>query len=344
MGTLLRDDFAGSGPWSASLWPFEQHQSATVQLTRSQQGGYGVVTNRSVDYGYGRFYFGVPARADVGLRVKGRFDATGDDAVVRFFVRGVRAGRDNLDYTYPQTGYIVSLFRASRTVEVRKIVNGIVTPLRDFTIATAVGTSEWFLSVEAQGTTLRAKVWLSGQSEPDWQSSVTDDSIASGEVGFGTGYNANQVTRFDYFAADDLNRALVLTSTIGLSGSVRKRLVRTFASTMRTSGTVLRGRTVRVALASAIGLSGTVRRSFVRVFVSSMTPRGALRRGASKRFSGSMVPRAQLRFGMQKLFTRTMTMSGQVSTRFFGRIFGRAGSVRVVAVKAADAVVRIMKG
>jgi len=343
MPTIARDDFSGSGTWDSNLWPFVEYQDVDNTGGRpvtSRSGGIGRVTGAPKNYGYGRYYFdGTPLR-NYGFHVKGRFgNGNSDDENIRFFIRGSRAGRNNLDWTWPATGFVVSIFRESSTITFEQLLNSnIVQSYTRSYVGKEPGTAWWNLRVEVEDGIFRAKFWFDGTTEPSaWnRQAIVPSTFPAGEAGFGTGYQANQITDFDFFITYNFVNELTFAGSIRPAGTLRRGFAKKLAGSITAAGTFAKSRTVFRTFTGSIAAAGKVSHSFLRQFTGSIRPTGQLRRsGFTKALSGSITPSAKLRFGVFLDLRGSIRPEGNVVVKFIGRIVGRPGFIYSTIQRAA---------
>lgn len=105
----------------------------------------------------------------------------------------------------PKNGLGVELAANTRTVNVRKVVNGAVTTLGGVSSAQVLGTGPQQLRLQVQGSTVRFKIWPAAQSEPAaWSGSFADSSVTGTGTLFLSQVNGGTVTGTRSVRIDDL--------------------------------------------------------------------------------------------------------------------------------------------
>jgi len=112
---------------------------------------------------------------------------------------------------------------------VGKCVSGSFTDLQFFSFTPSAST-KYTMILQAKGTTISAAIWVAGGSQPAFQISLTDTSIASGNAGcyfFGGGVSAGT---FDNFVMTDTASATTNTRTVPASASILATKARTITA------------------------------------------------------------------------------------------------------------------
>jgi len=137
---------------------------------------------------------------------------------------GVRGAASDSNGNYQFRGYYARLIWGSTSFTLRKVstIGGASTQIgTTFTLAAAPAANErWFVKIRADGTTISAKAWKDGTTEPDWQITVTDADLSSGRafirlIGASTATHTFRVYSFQHNAVTTANA--LTTGTLSFS-------------------------------------------------------------------------------------------------------------------------------
>jgi hypothetical protein len=203
---LAQDTWTGS---TGAAWAGQWTTMAGTQTIQANAGRVTAATSNAFDKG----------RADLtGMTGSGTFDlsftllSTAGSQVNQFAAVSIASsndivGGDASNGWYPHTGYAVELqystTAAASTLGMYSLDAGPQTLLGTAVTVTATFSTRYSLRVQKLGTTLRAKLWTSGATEPDtWTNTQTVTNTYSGIVGLTVGNGA--VTAARSFDFDDL--------------------------------------------------------------------------------------------------------------------------------------------
>jgi hypothetical protein len=203
---LAQDTWTGS---TGAAWAGQWTTMAGTQTIQANAGRVTAATSNAFDKG----------RADLtGMTGSGTFDlsftllSTAGSQVNPFAAVSIASsndivGGDASNGWYPHTGYAVELqystTAAASTLGMYSLDAGPQTLLGTAVTVTATFSTRYSLRVQKLGTTLRAKLWTSGATEPDtWTNTQTVTNTYSGIVGLTVGNGA--VTAARSFDFDDL--------------------------------------------------------------------------------------------------------------------------------------------
>jgi hypothetical protein len=170
-GTLPTGFFQGSGTWGVSTTNLLNGHTKSLQCTSAQDGQFAV-------------FAGATASTDMDYQFTQKYNGVGTalGAIVRS------------DSTFTN-GYLVLVVSTSSTAGSLfwfKKVAGTITGIAGTQAYTIGANTAFNLRVQIIGTTLRAKIWPSGSSEPAaFTGSVTDSSVSTGSyAGFYAAQNS----------------------------------------------------------------------------------------------------------------------------------------------------------
>lgn len=129
------------------------------------------------------------------------------------------------------TFYYADIGVYSNFFVVGKCVSGTFTDLQFYSFTPSPGT-KYTMKLQAIGTTINAAIWVAGGSQPAWQISFTDTSIASGQAGcyfFGGGASAGT---FDNYIMTDTASVTTSTRTISALAAILTTKTRSIAATV----------------------------------------------------------------------------------------------------------------
>lgn len=187
---------------SGGKWPalFRGHNTSTINSDVYVGPTIGGANGRS-------FLFDVPTNVSRTRAISVGINAADVD-IVRMSSRAIRdlftsftntgggvivaRGSGFVDNEIFANGYYIAMnastvkSSAERSLRLFKRVDNLQTDLGGFTNALpaySADSPDFYTRLQCVGTTIRAKAWLVGQSEPEWQIVVTDTSLTTGDVG-----------------------------------------------------------------------------------------------------------------------------------------------------------------
>jgi hypothetical protein len=231
---------------------------------------------------YGQASASLLANEDGALRLKdvsgASFDNVADaEVLMEFELSAVNSARaqiilrgagDNNEQGYI-LGYTRDSSAGSTDLIIDRLDSGVRTPLANFGIGGSgiPANTRYSLRVQAQGTTLRARYWLTSGSEPGtWDVTITDATYASGFIGAIIPQQTNtRIYRFDVIVTaasvpSEITPIETLTASSWDGGANVERTL-TFTETLQTGDLIIVTR-ARDAADTITGLSGyTVRQN-----------------------------------------------------------------------------------
>jgi hypothetical protein len=171
--TLFSDFFTGSdgAGWGSAKWATTSNDSSKKVDIQSNQG------RLYVNGASARATSLMTATADAEVAVTYRFNESASGSFLRIFARASGAtGASQMP-----NAYRVEIGSDSTTIKLQKFVNSVVTQIGSFNYTS--GTTAQRLRFRVQGSTIEAKVWAVGTSEPAaWSVIATDTAIAGAGV------------------------------------------------------------------------------------------------------------------------------------------------------------------
>ncbi|GLY28696.1 fibrinogen-like YCDxxxxGGGW domain-containing protein [Kineosporia sp. NBRC 101731] len=167
---LYENDFSGATDWPADWATSGSNGSATVA------DDAGVLTFDDVSGAYVRAQLSGPAAAgDAELLTSFTWQQATAGSFLSVFLRGSGGWQNSYR---PKNGYGLQLSPTTGTVYVLKSVNEVSTTLASAANAQTVGTGKQWLRIQAQGSTIRFRIWSDQSPEPNtWNSTVTDSDV-----------------------------------------------------------------------------------------------------------------------------------------------------------------------
>ena len=102
-----------------------------------------------------------------------------------------------------KTFYRVGLLHSNNSIVLSRVQNGSNTAIATLSLSSTNNTWYW-VRVSFAGTSIKAKAWALGASEPDWRIEETDSNLANGYVGLRVFSLSTSFNRFcDYFAVSN---------------------------------------------------------------------------------------------------------------------------------------------
>lgn len=164
-------NFSSGGPWNTKKWTATSNDSQKVVDVQSNTG------RLYVNGSSARATAKTPAIVDSDVTFTYRFGDRGSRSYFRPMIRGSGAS-GNSQMT---NGYRLEFRSDSATVKLQEVVSGTSATLDEFTHTMDTNTQK--VRFQAIGSTIRAKVWAVGSSEPaTWSLETTDTSISTAGV------------------------------------------------------------------------------------------------------------------------------------------------------------------
>jgi hypothetical protein len=156
--------------------PWDGWSTGAASGSASVQAGAGVLAFDDVANAYARAQLtSLPARSDAEVRFSYRWPSTGTAAYLNVYLRGSNGWANAYR---PRDGYGLELTSSSSTVNVRKVIGGTTTTIRQVSGAQPLSTQKRWLVLRVVGSTIQFKTWLDGTAEPTaWTSTDTDAAV-----------------------------------------------------------------------------------------------------------------------------------------------------------------------
>jgi hypothetical protein len=197
--TLFADTFTGTdGAQWGSAWAVSgQNGSATI----ASNEGRLATTNTSGAYARAHLA-GALSVSDSELLFSYRMNSSNPGANVAVFLRGFGGWKGKLR---PANGYGIQFTPNSRTVSIKKMVNGSVTNLISTRGVRELGTAKQWVRLQVVGNTIRYRVWSDGSAEPStWTASVSDASVQGSGDAFVAIQRTSKASEAKSITLDDL--------------------------------------------------------------------------------------------------------------------------------------------
>jgi len=172
--------------------PFSQQEAEAQNISEEEQ--FPVIDDSDIELDGNKGYLhvsdtiGAHARAiahasdvsDAELLVKFQFDDIADGGQLKFWLR---ASRNWYDWDKPAHGYEISISSAGNWF-LAKVENGARTIL--ISLNRAASGLQHYLRFQTNGNDIKAKIWLTTDTEPGWQIQTTDaPSLGAGTLQIG---------------------------------------------------------------------------------------------------------------------------------------------------------------
>lgn len=109
------------------------------------------------------------------------------------------------------TAYMIRIGSSDTLLRMYKIVSGTQTQIGSYSIGAMTTPVKYQMRMQVEGTTIRAKAWIDGTSEPNWQLVVTDSSVTG--TGSGGLYLINGTTAARTYQFSELSMTTPLLNT-----------------------------------------------------------------------------------------------------------------------------------
>ena len=165
----VSDDFTGTSGavWNTNTW------ATTTGVTISSNQGSLAATTASVR----ATAKAMPDVLDSEANFTYFFDNTTSATTLRVSLRA--SGADKTTSSQMTTGYRLEITPSTSAVHIKKIVNSTLTDLGQFNYS-LTGSTPQQVRFQVQGSTIRARIWALGTSEPStWSLSVSDSEITT---------------------------------------------------------------------------------------------------------------------------------------------------------------------
>lgn len=170
---ILNDGFVGANGdgWDSTKWVTTSNDSTKVADIQSNQG------RLYVNGSPARATSQMTATADAEVNFTYRFNERTSGSFLRIFMRASGAtGSSQMP-----NAYRLEVAAGTSTIKLQKFVNSVVTDLASFTYTQ--DTNAQRVRFQVQGSTIRAKIWPVGSSEPgSWSVTATDTAITGAGV------------------------------------------------------------------------------------------------------------------------------------------------------------------
>jgi len=174
---LFDEDFSGAdgSAWDATRWTTNTQSTASLDV-RSNAGR---MAFQNVSGARAQAIATMTREADTDSLMSFRYTSTGPRGYFYVFSRA----SGNWVSGYPGTSYFLQLINDDGTVQLWKSSGGTTTRLATVAGAASVTTGKQWIRFRVQGSSLSAKVWTDGATEPSgWELTATDSSITSAGV------------------------------------------------------------------------------------------------------------------------------------------------------------------
>jgi hypothetical protein len=174
---VFAESFPGAdgSAWDAARWTSDTQSTASLDV----RSGAGRMAFENVSGARAQAIATMTREADTDSLMSFRFTSTG--ARGYFYVFSRASG--NWVSGYPGTSYFLQLMNDDGTVQLWKSSGGTTTRLATVAGAASVTTGKQWVRFRVQGSSLSAKVWTDGATEPSvWELTANDSSITSAGV------------------------------------------------------------------------------------------------------------------------------------------------------------------
>ena len=175
-GTLFTEGYPGAdgSAWNSARWTTVAQSGSLDVLS-----GAGRMAFQNVSGASAQAIATMAREADTDTLMSFRYPSTGARGYFYVFSRA----SENWVSGYPGTSYFLQLRNDDGTVQLWKSSAGTTTQLATVAGAASVTTAKQWVRFRVQGSSLSAKVWTDGTTEPSgWELTGTDSSITSSGV------------------------------------------------------------------------------------------------------------------------------------------------------------------
>jgi len=205
---------ANGAAWASSLWTVSTAGSGVVDVQGSE--GHIRVSNAS----HGRAIASMAGVTDGEILLSFRFTETTNAARLIFWLRGSGTWSSPNDI-YPASGYGLVLANNSANGFFQRRSGGTTTDIGSPTSIAAVTTTKQWLRLRVEDSSLSARVWTDGQTEPStWELTVSDSVVTAAGV-LQLGFRRQQgTTQRDVYLDNLVVTDLAASATGSISGAV----------------------------------------------------------------------------------------------------------------------------
>lgn len=242
-------------------------------------------------------------------------------------------------------GYFLSIEPVYNVIHLFRRVNGTQTSLASSVPVTIAANTTYNFKMECAGTTIRGKLWTG--TEPDWMTSATDSSHASGYAGLSIdgGLAASVAWRADWdnWLLSTPTPALTFTGSVSSSGTVVKSLGRIFLANVTSSGVYSGLKVVTRLFLAQIAPAGAFAKYAIKRFTGSMPSSGIAIKSLARWFTGGVSSSGVFWKAPIRVFTGAVAPAGAFILTLLGKVFGRPGILTMLPRKAGELIMRIRR-
>jgi hypothetical protein len=176
VGPLFSETFSGT---DGSAWDSTRWTTSVSSAVLDQRGGQGRMRFENVSNAAAQAISKMSTTGDSETVLSVRFADTAPRGYLYLFSRA----SGNWSGGYPSTSYFLQMRNDDGTVQLWKSQAGTTTMLASVTGAAAVTTLDQMVRFRVVGSTLSARVWTAGTTEPtQWEVTATDSTVTAAGV------------------------------------------------------------------------------------------------------------------------------------------------------------------